>query len=56
MEKYNHEHYSDPTPRDALGKVMKDQAELEAIGNVVQVIVDIRFLRISSHTGIFQRI
>lgn len=40
MDKYNHEHYSDPTPRDALGKVMKDQAELEAIGNVVKVVVD----------------
>lgn len=40
MDKYNHEHYSDPTPRDALGKVMKDQAEMEAIRNVVQVIID----------------
>lgn len=40
MDKYNHEHYNDPTPRDALKNVMKDQEELEAINNVVKIVVN----------------
>ena len=42
MNKYNQEHYNDPTPKKALEKVIKDKTKKdddEAVNNVVEVVI-----------------